>query len=205
MKLWVSSLFLAILLTACNQGETIDTAVPTRIPLASVPTLASTITPPPTNTAVPTLTSTFSPIPTQPVTTTKTAVPTIIATAIPTPITSPSTPDPYATATPEFYCRPAAELAHVQPSHIVLPGPWPHPPAAGLLGSQVDDGLKLIHLGFDIEGEKFYLDELLDVLDRRQVKTTMFVLGSWAERNPDWVQEFARRGHEMASPWLFAR
>ncbi len=59
--------------------------------------------------------------------------------------------------------------------------------------------LKLLHLGFDVEGDASYIGDLLNVLDRRQVKATMFVLGSWAEMYPDWVQEMARRGHEMAS------
>ncbi len=60
-------------------------------------------------------------------------------------------------------------------------------------------GGNLIHLGFDVEGSPAYLGELLDVLDRRGVKTTMYILGSWAENYPNWVQTFAQRGHELGN------
>ena len=40
---------------------------------------------------------------------------------------------------------------------------------------------------------------LLDIFDEHQVRSTFFVLGWVAERQPDLVREIARRGHEIAS------
>ncbi len=114
-------------------------------------------------------------------------------------------PKPTATAivippTNDDECRSASLLAPVQPQWRVKDGPWPRRAAAsGLLGRASDNGLKLLHLGFDVEGDPFFMGDLLDVLDQRQVKTTMFMLGSWADTYPEWVQEIARRGHEMAT------
>ncbi|HSH03018.1 MAG TPA: polysaccharide deacetylase family protein, partial [Anaerolineae bacterium] len=81
-----------------------------------------------------------------------------------------------------------------------LPGPWP-PPAP--LNQEIylanGSGLRLIHLGFDVEGNTAHLGQLLDTLDKHGVKTTMFIMGSWAEQNPSWVKEMAARGHELAN------
>jgi peptidoglycan/xylan/chitin deacetylase (PgdA/CDA1 family) len=41
--------------------------------------------------------------------------------------------------------------------------------------------------------------EMLDVLAAKQVKTTFFLLGWWAERNPDLVRRMQAEGHEIAS------
>jgi peptidoglycan/xylan/chitin deacetylase (PgdA/CDA1 family) len=89
----------------------------------------------------------------------------------------------------------------VRPDWTVRPGPWPRPAAApGLLGQRPSaDDPPLIHLGFDVEGDPYHVEALLDVLDQRQVRTTMFIQGAWADANPEWTQEMARRGHEIAS------
>jgi peptidoglycan/xylan/chitin deacetylase (PgdA/CDA1 family) len=42
-------------------------------------------------------------------------------------------------------------------------------------------------------------EELLDVLAERGVKTTFFLMGWWAEKNPDLVRRIAAEGHEVAS------
>ncbi|MFN8557470.1 MAG: polysaccharide deacetylase family protein [Dehalococcoidia bacterium] len=41
--------------------------------------------------------------------------------------------------------------------------------------------------------------EMLDVLAERRVRTTFFLLGWWAERNPDLVRRMQADGHEIAS------
>ncbi|GAB4151031.1 MAG: hypothetical protein Fur0021_14500 [Candidatus Promineifilaceae bacterium] len=87
----------------------------------------------------------------------------------------------------------------MQPLYGIAPGPWPRPPAWSEMVFAGTGSGNLIQLGFDVEGSPAHLGELLDVLDRRGVKTTMFILGSWAETYPDWVREMARRGHEMAN------
>ncbi len=47
--------------------------------------------------------------------------------------------------------------------------------------------------------------EVLDLLDRFDVKATFFVLGWIADHQPDIVREVARRGHEIASRGLYQR
>jgi peptidoglycan/xylan/chitin deacetylase (PgdA/CDA1 family) len=78
-------------------------------------------------------------------------------------------------------------------------GPWP---VLAAITEPIHIGYgasKTIHLGFDVEGSPVHLDRLLAVLDKHDVKTTMFVVGSWAERYPEWIQRFANDGHELAN------
>jgi peptidoglycan/xylan/chitin deacetylase (PgdA/CDA1 family) len=42
-------------------------------------------------------------------------------------------------------------------------------------------------------------EELLDILASRGVRTTFFLMGWWAERNPDLVRRIHAEGHEIAS------
>lgn len=42
-------------------------------------------------------------------------------------------------------------------------------------------------------------EELLDTLAARRVRTTFFVTGRWAERNPDLVRRIQAEGHEIGS------
>jgi peptidoglycan/xylan/chitin deacetylase (PgdA/CDA1 family) len=41
--------------------------------------------------------------------------------------------------------------------------------------------------------------EILDILASRNVRTTFFLLGYWAEKNPDLVRRMRDEGHEVAS------
>ena len=43
------------------------------------------------------------------------------------------------------------------------------------------------------------IDEILDILDRYNVKATFFVLGIWAEANPEKLLEMYYRGHEIGN------
>lgn len=178
-------------------------ALPTRMAAApllvfSTATAVSSPTLLPTHTPHTAVSAQPAPSTTPIATETATAVPPApTATATPAPPTPTPTPIPPAE---DSACRAAALLAPVKPQWVVKPGPWPRPAAAsGLLGRARDDGLLLLHLGFDVEGDPSFIGALLDVLEQRQVKTTMFILGSWADTYPEWVQEMARRGHEMAS------
>ncbi|MFQ5419616.1 MAG: polysaccharide deacetylase family protein [Anaerolineae bacterium] len=163
--------------------------------------VTATAVPPPTTTSTPTETATPLPEPATP-----TSAPTSTATLTPslTPTSSP-TPEPTATPTPSptpdpFACRPLAELQGTQPVRVWNGAAWGRPSASpDILGVGSGGGLNLIHLGFDVEGSPAHLGELLDVLDRHGVKTTMFILGSWAETYPGWVTELARRGHELGN------
>ena len=52
-------------------------------------------------------------------------------------------------------------------------------------------------IGEDLVEESLY--PLLDLLDRKKVKATFFVLGKLAEKYPGMVKEVYKRGHEVAS------
>ena len=44
-----------------------------------------------------------------------------------------------------------------------------------------------------------YLPEMLDTLDKYEVKTTFFVGGSWVAKNDNMLKEICNRGHEIAN------
>ncbi len=132
-----------------------------------------------------------------------TPIPTATTTTAPTATPHPTeTPLPTETATPidEFACRPLDQLLDVPASYTAVfppyarPSAWPDPVYSGIGGE-----FNLIHLGFDVEGNTSQLNALLDMLDRRQVKATMYMVGSWIESNPGWLETFIQRGHEVAN------
>jgi peptidoglycan/xylan/chitin deacetylase (PgdA/CDA1 family) len=194
---WIATIVL-LYLVGCGTPEVIaPTIAPSQTPTA--PTPATLI---PTATIVPTLPppSTFTPAPTQ-------SLPT--ATSVPT--AEPATATPIAAPTgaveltveavplAENQCLPRAAVAAMQAPFRVTGADWPRPPA---WQNEVFAGRganNLIHLGFDVEGNPEPIAELLDVLDSHNVKTTMFILGSWADNNPTWIEEFVQRGHELAN------
>ncbi len=191
----LSLLLLILSLVACNAP-------------AAVPAPATAVAQPPPATR-PAATALPTAIPAPPSTTPiPSATPTATPAASATPSQTPGptmTPTPTATETPTptptsvFACRPREAVAAARSPYAVKPGPWPRPPATPgelFVGSGATN---VIHLGFDVEGSPEPLRELLDILDRRGVRTTMFILGVWADTYPDWVRELARRGHEMAN------
>ena len=52
-----------------------------------------------------------------------------------------------------------------------------------------------IALTFDDGPNQFWTKKVLDVLDKYNVKANFFVLGKWAEKNPEIVKEAFERGH----------
>ena len=44
-----------------------------------------------------------------------------------------------------------------------------------------------------------YLDEILDILDEKNVKTTFFIGGTWAVMNESYLKKIDERGHELAN------
>lgn len=208
---------------ACRQAAEIDvapTVTATNLPptATQVPTIAAT------NTSVPLPQVS---VVTQPPPATPTAIPTALL-ATPTKIGDATLPAPDATAIPteavvsaeaetvveptqevaavpvEGGCRSREELAGIRQSYVLGVDSWTKPTAnpnelhVGLGGGD----LKLIHLGFDVEGSPDPLGEMLDVLEARGVQTTMFIVGSWAETYPDRIKEMAARGHEFANHTL---
>lgn len=155
------------------------------------PTIIYTPTAVPTN--VPTETPTQSPtIP--PIKPTETIEPT------PTPTVSP-TAIPTATLRNDLsiVCPSKETIGFVPSPFTVSSMQWPRPSASPYELHIGYTESKIIHLGFDVEGDPNSVIDILDVLDKHQVKTTMFVLGSWAEVYPDLVREIANRGHEFAN------
>lgn len=184
-----------------------STATPTESPVSVItPTDEPTEVPltSPTRTPAPAITinPTSTPVPAPP---TLTPAPTSVpptATLHPTVTASPTaTATPTATEAPaiEGGCLPRSAIANMQSPFRVTDGPWPRGNARAIEIYTGATNPKLIHIGFDVEGSPEPLAEILDVLDQRGVKTTMFILGAWADAYPQWVQEFANRGHEFAN------
>ncbi len=58
---------------------------------------------------------------------------------------------------------------------------------------------KVISISFDAAWGRANTEEILNILDRYDVKTTFFLVGFWAEKHPDLVQELIARGHEIGN------
>ncbi|MFK7801192.1 MAG: polysaccharide deacetylase family protein [Anaerolineae bacterium] len=129
---------------------------------------------------------------------TETIEPTIESTAEPT-LMPTLEPTMEATATVGAGCRPLDQTINYRNKFLVSAEFPPHTPQPAVIYNGFSNGLKIIHLGFDVERSPDSLGKLLKVLDRRNVKATMFVLGSWAEIYPEWIQAFATGGHELAN------
>ncbi len=63
----------------------------------------------------------------------------------------------------------------------------------------VDRQDKKISFTMDCGSHNRYVMEILDILDRYNVKITFFVTGKFAADNPDMVREMALRGHELGN------
>ena len=112
------------------------------------------------------------------------------------------TPNPTATYTPSptptliEACRPAESNV----SSLSVPeGPWPRPQAFNNAIGRGPSENNFISLTFDVEGDGELVGQLLNVLDKHNVKATFFIVGSWAEANGRWVMEIAQRGHELGN------
>ncbi len=58
---------------------------------------------------------------------------------------------------------------------------------------------KVCSLSFDAAWGNEDTEELIEILDRYDVKVTFFVVGEWAEKYPESVQALAEAGHEVMS------
>ncbi|MBQ4264669.1 MAG: polysaccharide deacetylase family protein [Clostridia bacterium] len=63
----------------------------------------------------------------------------------------------------------------------------------------VDTEEKLLSISFDAAWGRANTEEILNILDRYDVKTTFFLVGFWAEKHPDLVRELVARGHEIGN------
>jgi len=58
---------------------------------------------------------------------------------------------------------------------------------------------KKVAISFDAAWGAERTPEILDTLDRYEVKTTFFLVGFWIEKYPDMAREIAARGHEIGN------
>ena len=63
----------------------------------------------------------------------------------------------------------------------------------------VDNNKREISLTINCAWGADDIDEILVILDNYNVKATFFVLGTWAETNPDKLLEIYYKGHEIGN------
>ncbi len=63
----------------------------------------------------------------------------------------------------------------------------------------VDTDKKVCAISFDAAWGNEQTEELLDILDEYNVKTTFFLVGDWVRKFPESVKEIDRRGHEIGN------
>ncbi|MEG1448759.1 MAG: polysaccharide deacetylase family protein [Oscillospiraceae bacterium] len=56
-----------------------------------------------------------------------------------------------------------------------------------------------ISFGFNCAWESDDIDDYIELFDKYNVKCTFFILGTWAEANPDCVEKLYKSGHEIGS------
>lgn len=63
----------------------------------------------------------------------------------------------------------------------------------------VDTEEKVLSISFDAAWGSANTEELLNILDRYEARTTFFLVGFWAEKFPELVAEIVARGHEIGN------
>lgn len=63
----------------------------------------------------------------------------------------------------------------------------------------VDTQEKKVSITFDVNWGNDNTIEILDILDKYNVKATFFIIGNWAEDFPELAKEIYKRGHEIGN------
>ena len=63
----------------------------------------------------------------------------------------------------------------------------------------VETNEKKISISFDAAWGDEFTDDILDILDEYNVKTTFFLVGFWVDKYPDMVSKIHERGHEIGN------
>lgn len=63
----------------------------------------------------------------------------------------------------------------------------------------VETDEKKISISFDAAWGDEYTRQILDILDKYQVKTTFFLVGFWIDKYPELVKEISERGHDVGN------
>ena len=58
---------------------------------------------------------------------------------------------------------------------------------------------KVVSLTFDTAWGNGQTEDLLNILDQYQVKSTFFVTGQWAQEHPEMVKAMSERGHDVCN------
>lgn len=195
IRILTSLILFACLLVACttetaDPGPTIPVETATIHPLFQQPGTVLASEPRPATTLAPTRITV--PTATQP-------QPTAASPEMTTNAAVPTEAPPTEVIVERPICSTVEELADVQPPYYVLPGPWPTPEPLPLELNQVSTAARYIHLGFDVEQDPAPVADLLEVLASHGIYTNFFILGSWAEENPDLVTAIAEAGHEIGN------
>ena len=63
----------------------------------------------------------------------------------------------------------------------------------------VDTADKKVSITFDVSWGQDHTKEILDILDKYNIKCTFFIVGAWAEDNKELVRQIYERGHEIGN------
>lgn len=64
---------------------------------------------------------------------------------------------------------------------------------------KVDTEDKKIALSFDVAWGSDNIDEILNILDKYNIKSTFFLVGSWVDDNEELVDKIHKKGHELGN------
>ncbi|WP_455538110.1 polysaccharide deacetylase family protein [Terrisporobacter sp.] len=65
--------------------------------------------------------------------------------------------------------------------------------------NRVDTKENKVALTFDVAWGSDNIEEILDILDKHNIKATFFLVGSWVDDNEELVKEIHNRGHEIGN------
>lgn len=69
----------------------------------------------------------------------------------------------------------------------------------GVLVNQIDTKEKVVALTYDDGPNPPYTNQLLDILERNEIKATFFVIGKLVEKHPETVRLILSKGHEVGN------
>ena len=113
----------------------------------------------------------------------------------------PDTTDGTPTSSATSYYTPTPQITHTATPvptptlSVPLGHPWPY----NLPIYSVDRTDNKICLTINCAWGADDIPQILDILDAFNVKTTFFMLGKWAENNPDAARAIYQRGHEIGN------
>ena len=64
---------------------------------------------------------------------------------------------------------------------------------------KVDTDDKKISLSFDVAWGSNNIEDILEILDKHNVKATFFLVGSWIDDNEELVKKIHSKGHELGT------